>query len=990
MISKNDLQKQREVAIKLTASGVPARTVNPFFGVGPITNMTTDEVDRRLSRFEFEIWLEKNYQKLDDQGQKVGPVTTCELDRCMHRGYPADKVVLDMMREIHRYFEFPKQNKMAVGLGGGHSGFTVAVLHLMNTESGFNVFVDTPKPESEASKNGGAFRQSWGVQLIELQKYAEKGDENRIHFSTIEGHIPSADDLQKLGINLFVGVGHETTGATTYAEEDVQNLLEWIDLDPGNHHAVIDATSTLGAMPWTDDVVQQVVEKCCLFMPFQKAIGGTAGYFIVSFTPEALKLVEINVNNPAWAIPRQLKLALPTDGQLPISGNKSLAGGPFYDPEKEQMTGGIINTFSTIAFAETTFGLLSSEKKVGSVRDLNKRSIANRAEVEQWVSEHQLFELGVEDSLRRGAAVTLLKVNDDDINDAEFHTRIIAKSKQLLGFEGLTHPNGDYEHGLDVARYINTFPGTPGDFRLWIGGMRPVSDIRAVLDNLEYAYHRAKIVVIEEELAKSGVKFEASSKADSRTRKDDLKRSYKVLIADLVGLKFDSDGDPDPSQIKEYIEEKGGVFHKSSLADAGNLETGKIHFFYQPDLSRADEILPQTDQGQYDALIAAATFFPKESVFNEGGVRIGAGTGNMGSASWGGGNGTGGSAPLMNTPSFNSRATAHMAFKALLKTAPDLDVSTLHKLVVDKDFDTGKQLKDFPTEKIEGKRIGIVGSGNIGREVAKIAQAFNMEVVIHARPKHKQWIESEGFIYAPTIEDAANGADFISFHTGLGAPNQDGGKFENEGLIGESVLNSLNDGAVLINYDRGEVVNALALDKVLSSGKVRYAAIDADIFKNTDSGEITGPMAPYLDLEQKHPGKLELLPHAAADTEHVSRVEGAKQAVDQIFSVIQFKTVINLKGDLPEGYKDGGANTVLGVGKVTKQRLSESLEDPEFLAKMRRITEEITAIWGALSSTPNPERREELIKRYGSQLILASNTYASLIDSEGLKGPYVE
>jgi lactate dehydrogenase-like 2-hydroxyacid dehydrogenase len=371
-------------------------------------------------------------------------------------------------------------------------------------------------------------------------------------------------------------------------------------------------------------------------------------------------------------------------------------------------------------------------------------------------------------------------------------------------------------------------------------------------------------------------------------------------------------------------------------------------------------------------------------------VRIGAGTGNMGSASWGGGNGAGGVAPLMNTPSFNSRATAHMAFKALLKTSPDLDVTTLHQLVIDKNFDTGKQLKEFPTEKIEGKRIGIVGIGNIGREVAKIAQAFSMEVVVHARPRHKKWIESEGFLYAPTIEDAAKGADFISFHTGLGAPNPDSGKFENEGMIGESVLNALKDGAVLINYDRGEVVDAEALDKVLSSGKVRYAAIDADIFKNPDSGEITGPMAPYLDLEKKHSGKLELLPHAAADTEHVSRVEGAKQAVDQIFSVIQFKAVINLKGDLPDGYTDGGAKTVSGVGKVTKQRLSESTDDAQFLAKMRKTTEEITAIWGALDSTPNPERRAELIERYGSKLILASNTYASLIDGEGLKGPYVD
>jgi hypothetical protein len=57
---------------------------------------------------------------------------------------------------------------------------------------------------------------------------------------------------------------------------------------------------------------------------------------------------------------------------------------------------------------------------------------------------------------------------------------------------------------------------------------------------------------------------------------------------------------------------------------------------------------------------------------------------------------------------------------------------------------------------------------------------------------------------------------------------------------------------------------------------------------------------------------------------------------------------------------------------------------------MRQTAEEVTAIWGALASTPNPERRAELIERYGSKLILASNTYASLIEGAGLKGPYAE
>ena len=102
-----DIEKMESLldsAIKLSSNGPPARTINPFFGVGPITNMATDEVDRRKIRFEFEKWLETNYQKFDDKGNKIGPITSGELDRCMHRGYPADKIVLDMMREIHRYF----------------------------------------------------------------------------------------------------------------------------------------------------------------------------------------------------------------------------------------------------------------------------------------------------------------------------------------------------------------------------------------------------------------------------------------------------------------------------------------------------------------------------------------------------------------------------------------------------------------------------------------------------------------------------------------------------------------------------------------------------------------------------------------------------------------------------------------------------------------------------------------------------------------------
>ena len=985
------LKTQRDATIKATAGGPPERTSNPFFGVGPITDLTTDEVDSRRTRFAFDRWLEENYRKLDDNGNDVGAFTTAEIGRSMHRGYPADKILLDMMRAIHSYFGFPKSNKLAVGLGGGHSGFTVCVLHLLSAKDETqHVFVDTPAPESDAAKAGGFFRQSWGAQLVEMHRYARGGDESRIHFADAEGTIPSADALEKMGIKIFVGVGHETTGATTYTEEDIKGLLAWIDRDPDNHHAVIDATSMLGAMPWSAETVAQATAKCCFFMPFQKAIGGVSGYLVASFTPQALALVDRNQKDPSWAIPRQLKISVPVDPKRPLSGEQTTGLGPIYDPEADKMLGGIINTYSALAFAETTFGLMRTSKIVGDVAEMNKRSVENRRAINEWVAKSDLIDFGVADESRRGAAVTLLKVIDPDVTDPDLHSEIIARSKQLLGYEGLTHPNGDYEPGLDVARYVNAFPGTPGDYRAWIGGIRPTSDIIALLENLQYAYRRAKIVVLEEKLNELGETFEASQKAGGLERKDDPKKAYKVLIADLIGLNFNVNGEPCPSAVKAHIESKGGVFHLGDQKDAGELEPGRIHFFYQPNLSTADEILPITDKGQYDGCIAAATFLPEGCVFAEGGVRIGAGTGNMGSKSWGGGNGDGGVAPLMNTPSFNSRATAQMAMKALLKVMPDLPVDKMHELVTKGAFDTGKQLCEYPTEKLEGKRIALIGYGNIGREVAKLASAFGMSVVVYARPRHKDWIESEGFEYAATPQEAARGADVISPHTGLGPKDAESGRFANECIIDASVLNELKDGAVVVNYDRGELVDAAALDTALTSGKVRYAAVDADLFVNQETGELSGPMVPYLDVEKRHPGKLELLPHAAADTEHVSRVEGAKQAVDQIYDCIQFKRVTNLKGDLPAGYTSAGAKTVNGVGRVTPNDIRGCAMSADDAARLRDLAEEMAAIWGALAVTADGDRCNTMIQRHGAELVRASNAYGVLIERLGLKGPYPE
>lgn len=485
-------------AEKLTAGGPTPAPSNQFFGVGPITDMTQGPEGSLAVQREFADWVTLRYRKLSDTGADLGGFTIGELARSMHRGYPADAILLDMARKIHSYFDYPKSNWMAIGLGGGHSGFTSAALHMLSAgDLDQGVYIDTPKPETEAAATGGFFRQSWAAQILEMYRLARNGDESLLHYADGEGAIPSAKVLAGKGVKIFLGVGHETTGATTYTESEVRSLLEWLAMDRENHHAVMDATSLLGAMTWDQDVRREFNERTCQFMPFQKAIGGISGYFSFVVTPQARAHIDRNMKAPSWPIPRQLKIAVPVDGGRLLSSERLTAGGPFYDPAADKMVGGIVNTYHTLAFAETTFGLERAEGMVGPVEEMTRRSVANRDFVNEWIAGNPIFDLAVTEPDRRGGAVTLIKINDPDIVDAGMHAQILARSKQLLGYEGITRVDGTYEPGLDAARYVNAFPGTPGDYRAWIGGIRPVEDIKRLLDNLYYAYLRAKIDVLE-------------------------------------------------------------------------------------------------------------------------------------------------------------------------------------------------------------------------------------------------------------------------------------------------------------------------------------------------------------------------------------------------------------------------------------------------------------------------------------------------------------
>ncbi len=377
----------------------------------------------------------------------------------------------------------------------------------------------------------------------------------------------------------------------------------------------------------------------------------------------------------------------------------------------------------------------------------------------------------------------------------------------------------------------------------------------------------------------------------------------RVLICDYVGLELDLDGNPNPAEVREYIVEKGGVFHSGAYDGPESAYVAeRINFYYMPDLSAEADFLRLTTGGVFDAVIAAATPIPAAANFPMGGVRIGAGTGNMRSASWGGPNGIGGEAPLMNTPGTNSVATAQMVVKAMFSRRPNLPFDELHERVMAGVFDTRRDIQNYPAAKLEGQRIAVLGNGNIGSEVAAIARALRMDVVVYARERHRASIEKRGHRYAASIREAAAGADFLTIHLGLGRLDAATGRYANQAIIDADVLSRLRPNAVLVNFDRGELVNVADLEGALEASRVGDVFVDADVLLDAETGTPGGPLAPYMAMARRFRGRVTLLPHVAADTDHPSRVTGAKRAVDQIFDAIERKVVPNAVGEIPLGY----------------------------------------------------------------------------------------
>ncbi|HIQ02860.1 MAG TPA: 3-phosphoglycerate dehydrogenase [Desulfurococcales archaeon] len=126
-----------------------------------------------------------------------------------------------------------------------------------------------------------------------------------------------------------------------------------------------------------------------------------------------------------------------------------------------------------------------------------------------------------------------------------------------------------------------------------------------------------------------------------------------------------------------------------------------------------------------------------------------------------------------------------------------------------------KQLMGF---ELYGKTLGIIGFGRIGKEVAKRAKAFGMNVIAISRRDISREARELGVEAAKDLDDLLRKSDIITLHVPLTPKTYH--------MIGEREFSIMKDGVVIINTARGAVIDGKALLKALKSGKVYAAGLD--------------------------------------------------------------------------------------------------------------------------------------------------------------------
>ncbi len=167
---------------------------------------------------------------------------------------------------------------------------------------------------------------------------------------------------------------------------------------------------------------------------------------------------------------------------------------------------------------------------------------------------------------------------------------------------------------------------------------------------------------------------------------------------------------------------------------------------------------------------------------------------------------------VCNVPAYSTQRVAHTAVMMMLNLSSTMQVQM--KMLARGDRSNFTRFLGVPHMEINGKTLGVVGFGNIGREVLKVGEALGMKLLCYTRTPR----ENSGAVTFVTLEELLSQSDYVSLH----CPLNDKTKH----MIDEKALSLMKPTAFLINTSRGALVDEAALIKALEEGKIAGAGLD--------------------------------------------------------------------------------------------------------------------------------------------------------------------
>lgn len=201
---------------------------------------------------------------------------------------------------------------------------------------------------------------------------------------------------------------------------------------------------------------------------------------------------------------------------------------------------------------------------------------------------------------------------------------------------------------------------------------------------------------------------------------------------------------------------------------------------------------------------------------------------------------------VTNTPGANSISVAELTIVFLLALARQL-------------FDAVPATRQGSWPRcsglsLEGKTVGLIGLGSIGKHVVRRLAGFDCRILAHDSREDPVFV-AEHHVEMSELDGLLREADFVSLHLPLLA--------ETRGLVNGAFLGKMRSGAFLINTARGELIDEAALLEALQTGRIRGAALD--VFAQ----EPPAADHPFLQLPQ-----VIVTPHMGAHTDGAIRNMG--------------------------------------------------------------------------------------------------------------------